>query len=134
MSLRSPLGQVRGLGSAKDGFEHWWLQRLTAVAMVVLVLWFVGSIISVVGSDFATMVNWAGHPFNSAMLILLTLVMFFHASLGLQVVIEDYVHQEEIKLAALLAMKLVMALLAVVTIVSVIRIAFFAVLNSDVGG
>lgn len=131
--LRSPLAQVRGLGSAKDGFEHWWMQRVTAVALVPLILWLVLSLVSLAGAPYAQVVQWLGHPFNAGVMVLLLLAMFYHASLGLQVVFEDYIHDEPTKLAALLGSKFVLALLAVISVVSVLRITLFALL-SDIGG
>lgn len=131
--LRSPLAQVRGLGSAKDGFEHWWLQRVTAVALIPLVLWFVFSLVSLAGAPHAQVVQWLGHPFNGGIMVLFLLAVFYHASLGIQVVIEDYVHDEPTKLAAILGTKFVLALLAVISVVAVLRLTLFAVM-SDLGG
>ncbi len=124
MSLRTPLGRVRGLGSAKEGVSHWWAQRVSAVALVPLAVWFSASLLKVGRADHATMKAWVGQPWNTALLVLLLAAVFWHAKLGLQVVVEDYVHREGSKLAALLAIKLVLALLATVSIVSVLRIAF----------
>jgi len=131
--LRSPLSLVRGLGSAKDGYEHWWMQRVTAVAMVPLVAWLLIGLIGLSGASHAEVVQWVGHPFNSGMMVLFLLAMFYHAALGLQVVIEDYVHDEPVKLASLLGMKFVLALLAVIAVVAVLRITLFAVM-SEFGG
>lgn len=133
MSLRTPLGRVRGLGSAKEGTEHWWAQRVTAIALVPLSLWFVISLLSVVHADYASVVAWIGHPFNSAILILLLIAVFYHAILGLQVVIEDYVHGEGLKIISLLAMKFILLLLGAIAIVAVIRIAFLSLLPSAGG-
>src|SRR6266516_5939430 len=90
--MRSPLGRAIGLGSAKEGVEHWWAQRLTAIALVPLTLWFVIAIIGLVGADLETVQNWAGRPLPAILLVLLLIATFYHTSLGLQVVIEDYVH------------------------------------------
>ncbi|PWV63383.1 succinate dehydrogenase subunit D [Plasticicumulans acidivorans] len=124
MSLRNPLARVRGLGSAKSGVEHWWVQRLTAVILVPLVLWFAISLISVAHADYATMKSWVGQPFNAALLVALLVTMFYHAKLGLQVVIEDYVHGEMIKLASLLAMNFVVIIAGATAVISVLKIAF----------
>src|SRR5690606_7426635 len=105
MSMRAPLARVRGLGSAKEGVGHWWVQRVTALALIPLAIWFVGSVIALVGADYATVVNWLRSPVVAALLLLLILATFYHAALGLQVVIEDYVHDEPVKLAAILAVK-----------------------------
>ena len=124
MSLRTPLSRARGLGSAKDGTHHWWLQRVTAIALVPLTLWFIMSLIGVLlGADYFTVRYWIGHPFNAALLILLLGVSFYHAILGAQVIIEDYIGHEWAKLATLLAVKFILWLLAAVSIVAVLRIS-----------
>ncbi len=102
--LRSKLGRVRGLGSAKHGVMHWWLQRVTAIAMIPLFIWFTTVVLSVlVSPDVIDVARWFSSPVNSLFMVLLTLVMFFHAKLGLQVVIEDYIHSPYSKYTLLLA-------------------------------
>ena len=120
MSLRSPLGRVRGLGSAKEGVDHWWAQRLTALALIPLSVWFVISLLGVTGADYAAVKAWVGSPVVAGLLILLIAATFYHAYLGLQVVIEDYVHSEGWKLFALLTVKGASWLLAVLGVVSVL--------------
>lgn len=91
-SLRSKLGKARGLGSAKHGVSHWWLQRLTALAIAPLAIWFMGSVISIfISPDVFTVARWFSYPINAIALTLLCFVLFFHAKLGLQVVVEDYI-------------------------------------------
>ncbi len=124
MSIRTPLAQAKGLGSAKEGVAHWWAQRLTAVALVPLVIWFVISLIGLVGQDHAALVSWLQSPIQTALMVLLLVATFYHAQLGLQVVIEDYVHSEGTKVASLLGMKFVTFLLGAIAVVSVLRIAF----------
>ena len=123
MSMRSPLGRIRGLGSAKDGTGHWWAQRVTALALVPLVVWFVISVIGVAGSDYLTFVAWLSSPLVAGLMILLLVATFHHAQLGLQVVIEDYVHDEGVKIAALLVMKGIVVLLGVIGVLAVLKIA-----------
>ena len=123
MSLRSPLGKVRGLGSAKEGVVHWWAQRMTAVALVPLVIWFVGSIAAMAGADYSTFRDWIATPMVSILLVLLTIATFHHAQLGLQVVLEDYVHTEWLKITAVALVKFAAIALAVATIFSIVRIA-----------
>ena len=123
-SLRSPLGRVLGLGSAKAGAEHWWLQRLTAVALVPLMLWFVASLIGHLGSDYVTAVLWLKSPVPAIALILVILAGFAHMALGLQVVIEDYIHHEGVKIAALIAARLASWALAAAGLFAVLRVAF----------
>lgn len=124
MSLRSPLARVRGLGSAKDGTGHWWAQRLTALALIPLGLWFCLAVISMTGADYAAVAAWAGSPLNAGLLILLLAATFYHASLGLQVIIEDYVHHEMTKLLLVLAVKAACVLLALTAVLSVLILLF----------
>jgi succinate dehydrogenase / fumarate reductase membrane anchor subunit len=122
--MRSPLGRALGLGSAKEGVEHWWMQRLTAVALVPLALWFVASLIALAGSDHVQVVEWLSAPLAAILMVLVIGAAFYHAALGLQVVIEDYVHGEGAKFAALVANKLICFALAVAGIFAVLKIAF----------
>jgi succinate dehydrogenase / fumarate reductase membrane anchor subunit len=122
--MRSPLGRVVGLGSAKEGVEHWWQQRLTAIALVPLALWFVAGLLGHVGGSYDQSVAWLGAPIPAILLVLLIGATFYHAALGMQVVIEDYVHHEGCKLGLLVALRLVSFLLAVAGIFAVLRIAF----------
>ena len=124
MSLQSPLGRVRGLGSAKDGTRHWWMQRVTAVALVPLALWFAVAIIKMTGSSHGEAITWVQSPFNAIMLLLLIVATFHHMQLGLQVVIEDYVHREGTKVVLILTEKLASFTLAVAAGFAVLKIAF----------
>ena len=123
-SLRTPLGRVRGLGSAKDGTEHWWRQRLTAVANLPLVIWFVVSVIALVDADHATVVAWIRDPVVSILLVLMLANLFYHLRLGVQVVIEDYVHAEGLKIASMVALTFATVLVAAASIFAVLRISF----------
>jgi len=122
-AMQSGLGRARGLGAAKEGVQHWWVQRLTAAALVPLTLWFVASVILLTGADHATVSAWIARPFNTVLLLCLLGATFWHASLGLQVVIEDYIHRERTRLAALLAVKAVLLLGALSGILAVLRVA-----------
>jgi succinate dehydrogenase / fumarate reductase, membrane anchor subunit len=121
--MRSPLGRAAWLGSAKEGVEHWWRERVTAVALVPLTLWFVASIIAHGGSDYAFVVAWLKTPFATLMMVLLLIALFYHTALGLQVVIEDYVHSA-LKIPALIAMRLGCLACAVAGILAMLKIAF----------
>ena len=121
--MRSPLGRAIGLGSAKEGVEHWWMQRITAVALVPLTLWFVIAIIGLVGADLETMQNWVSRPLPAILLVLLLIAIFYHVSLGLQVVVEDYVHAELTKLGLITAIRLLCFAFAVAGIFAVLSIA-----------
>jgi succinate dehydrogenase / fumarate reductase membrane anchor subunit len=124
--LRSPLGRAIGLGSAKEGVEHWWAQRVSAVALLVLGLWFVASLVALAGADRATVVAWLHGPLAAILTILTLAAVFYHNALGLQVVIEDYVHGEAAKIGALVAVRLICLALAVAGIFAVLRIALGA--------
>ncbi len=122
--LRSPLGRARGLGSAKEGITHWWAQRVTAVALIPLVLWYVIAMVALTGADRGTVIAWLQSPFPAIVTVLLLMAVFYHMSLGIQVVIEDYVHSEWVKISALVLNKLVAFALAAAGIFAVLRIAF----------
>ena len=121
--MRSPLGRAIGLGSAKEGVEHWWIQRVTAIALVPLILWFVIAVIGLVGTDLETMQNWVGRPLPAILLVLLLIATFYHMSLGLQVVVEDYVHAELAKLALVIVIRLFCFAFDVAGIFAVLMIA-----------
>ena len=122
--MRSPLGRVLGLGSAKEGVEHWWRQRTTALLLVPLTLWFVIAVIGLAGADRAAMVAWMHNPMAAVLMILLIAVSFYHAALGLQVVIEDYIHGEAAKLITLVVMRLLCVLFVLRGVLAVLKLAF----------
>ena len=124
MSLRSDLGRVRGLGSAKEGTSHWWAQRLTAVALLPLSLWFVWSVINLVGVDHIGFKNWLNESANLVLMILFVGSLFYHMQLGLQVVIEDYVHGEKKKVTSLVLNLFVALFFGVSSIVALLKVAF----------
>lgn len=124
MSLQSPLGRVRGLGSAKNGTHHWWMQRVTAVALIPLTVWFAVAMIKMTGASHGDAIAWVQSPFNAIMLLLLIAATFYHMQFGLQVVIEDYVHSEGAKVVLLMAQKLASFALAVAAGFAVLKIAF----------
>ena len=125
MSLRSPLGRVLGLGSAKGGSGHWYSQRITAVALVILALWFVASLVMLGhGAPHAAVVQWLRAPFSAVMAMLLVIVTAYHAQLGLQVVVEDYVGDKGTRVVILVALKFALVVAAVVGVLAVLRLAF----------
>jgi succinate dehydrogenase / fumarate reductase membrane anchor subunit len=124
--LRSPLGRVMGLGSAKEGVAHWWAQRLTAVAMIPLLLWFVIALISLTGADRAAVVAWLHMPVPAIATVLMLIAVFYHMALGIQVVVEDYIHSEWLKITVLVLNKFVAFVLAAAGIFAVLRIAFMS--------
>jgi succinate dehydrogenase / fumarate reductase membrane anchor subunit len=124
--LRSPLGRALGLGSAKEGVEHWWLQRLTAVALVPLAVWFVAVLIRLIGADLETVRAWIAHPLPAILLALLLIATFYHAALGLQVVIEDYVAAPGARLGLIVVLRLACFAFAVAGIFAVLSMALAA--------
>ncbi len=118
------LKRVRGLGSARSGVHHWWLQRLTAAGNLLLMAWFVASLLLLPGLDHGSVVAWIGQPLVAVPLLLLTLSVFWHARLGVQVVIEDYLHAKGSKLMALLALNFFILGAGALAIFAVLRIAF----------
>lgn len=122
-SFRSPLARALGLGSAKSGIQHWWAERITAVALVPLCLWFVASTIAHAGSDYAVFIAWIKTPLATRYMILLLIALFHHSVLGLQVVIEDYVHSD-VRFVAIVAVRLGCCGLAVIGIIATLLIAF----------
>jgi succinate dehydrogenase / fumarate reductase membrane anchor subunit len=123
MTTHSPLVKARGLGSARAGVGHWTHQRLTAIGNLLLVLWFLFSAVALAGAGYEEVRAWLAAPVPASLMILLVISAFYHARLGVQVVIEDYVHHEGAKLAALAALTLVVIALAVACIVAVLRVS-----------
>ncbi|WP_422008733.1 succinate dehydrogenase, hydrophobic membrane anchor protein [Reyranella sp.] len=122
--LRSPLNRARGLGSAKDGLHHWWAQRLTALALIPLVIWFAISLVTMSGADYGMVRAWIGSPVAMVLLILTIVIGLHHGQLGLQVVIEDYVHNDGVKLALIVAVRFVAVLFGLAAVVAIMRIGF----------
>ncbi len=102
MSLRTPLNQARGLGSAKEGTQHWWHQRLTAIALLPLAVWFIVSLITLADATYEDVIDWLSSPIVAGLMFLWIFAVFYHLKLGLQVVIEDYVHTEWRKITSLI--------------------------------
>jgi succinate dehydrogenase / fumarate reductase membrane anchor subunit len=126
MSLQSPLGRALGHGSAKSGFQHWWGQRLSAAALVPLGLWFAASLVGMPSLDYWAVSAWVGEPLHAILLILLLLALLFHSNLGVQVVVEDYVHHSAAKLLALVAIRFAHVAMAIA--------GLYAVVTLSVGG
>ena len=124
MNFRTPLARVRGLGSAKSGTHHWWMQRLTAIALVPLSLWFVASLIVVVTAEHAVVIAWLHSPLVAILCCTLIVAIFYHGQLGVQVVVEDYIHTEWLKILSIVVGKLSSLLLAAACLFAVLSIAF----------
>ncbi len=126
MSLRSPLGRALGAGSAKSGVGHWWSQRITAAALVPLGLWFAVGLLSLDALDYASVRTWLSQPLTTIGALILVLTLSWHSNLGVQVVIEDYVHHEGLKVASLLLLKFAHVVLGVTAVYALLIIAFAA--------
>jgi len=126
MSFRTPLGVARGLGSAKSGTGHWWAQRVTALALIPLTLWFAGSVTGLVRADYVVVQVWMHTPYVAILLSLFLATLLYHAYLGVQVVVEDYVHTEWLKIASLLLIKFACILLGAAGVFTALRVAFGA--------
>lgn len=123
MKYRTALYDVRGLGSAKDGTRHWWIQRITALALVPLTLWLAYYLARIASMGYEQALVWVRSPLTSVLLLSTILALAYHAKLGLQVVIEDYVHREGVKLAALIGVNFLTLLLALASALAVLRVA-----------
>jgi len=121
--LRNPLQRARGLGSAKDGVGHWWTQRLTAIALVVLVLWFVVLVLGLLGHDYQAVRASIARPWNALLMIAFIIAAFWHSVLGLQVVIEDYVHTRWLEVTSMIVIKLLAVAGVLAGVLAVLRIA-----------
>lgn len=123
MKFRTALYNVRGLGSAKHGTHHWWMQRVTSVALAPLMLWLAFSIASVASMSYLQAVAWVRTPSVTVLLLISLAVLFYHGALGLQVVVEDYVQDHALKVVSLVLLKFVTVLLALAAILAVLRVA-----------
>ncbi len=122
MSMQSPLARVRGLGSAKKGVHHWWLQRLTALALVPLSLWFIYSLVVITGAEYTTVIAWLSQPLNAVLMLLFVFSLYYHAVLGVQVVIEDYIESEWQKIACLILINFLAWIAGLSATISVLKI------------
>jgi succinate dehydrogenase / fumarate reductase membrane anchor subunit len=123
--FRDPLAEVRGLGSAKHGVKHWWMQRLTAIALLPLAIWILISLLRLLHADYPTARHFVAEPLHAVLIVAFIIAMFWHAQLGLQVVIEDYVHTRWLELSSILVVKFLCLLGALASTLAVVRIAGF---------
>jgi succinate dehydrogenase / fumarate reductase membrane anchor subunit len=122
--MRTPLSRAIGLGSAKEGVDHWWAERIGGLALVPLTVWFVIAVIQLIGADRAAFVEWVRHPVPAVLLVLLLIATFHHNAHGLQVVIEDYVENETLRFGLIIIIKLASIVLAVLGIFAVLKLSF----------
>lgn len=123
MKLRSPLNNALGLGTAGHGFSHWWWQRLSAVALIPLSVWFIWSILGLIGAEYDVALTWLQSPLQASLLLLFVLVSLFHGQTGIQVVVEDYVHTRWLSMTILLLVKGASLLLAAIALICILRVA-----------
>lgn len=126
MGTGTEIGRARGLGAAKSGVGHWWLQRVTAVGNLILMLWFIGSLLRLPALDYPTIITWLRQPVAAVPMLLLIVSVFWHFRLGMQVFIEDYVHVESSKLLALLALNFYALAGAAAAVFAVLKISLGA--------
>jgi succinate dehydrogenase / fumarate reductase, membrane anchor subunit len=122
MSLRSPLSRVLGLGSAKDGTAHWWAQRVTAVALIPLTLWFLFSLLTLPGLDYDTVHTWLSVPVSGFLAVLLVAVLTYHSYLGTTVIVEDYIPSSGMKVLTLMALRFSYVLAGGAGIFAILRV------------
>ncbi|MGE0189981.1 MAG: succinate dehydrogenase, hydrophobic membrane anchor protein [Steroidobacteraceae bacterium] len=131
MSLRSPLGKVLGMGAAKEGSHHWWVQRVSSVGLLLLAPWFLLSLIALGDLSYSNVVSWIAAPINTVLLSLLVVTVCYHAQLGLQVVVEDYVAHKGIHLVVMLVINFALVGLGVLGVFSVLRIALLGSMTGN---
>ena len=122
MQYRSEIKRVKGLGTAKHGFGHWWMQRLTSVLMIPLAIWFVYSLMSMNNYSADSLIVWLHNPVPALLMTLWTITVVYHASLGLQVIIEDYIHGKSLALTLLILLKFAMVILILTTFFSLFKL------------
>ena len=124
MTMETPIARVRGLGSARSGAHHWWLERLTSVSTLLLFVWFAVSLLSLPSLDHAAVTEWLSAPLAAVPMLLLIVSTFWHLKLGLQVVIEDYVHEEGMRFFSIILLNFFTLALGALAFFSVLKIAF----------
>jgi succinate dehydrogenase / fumarate reductase membrane anchor subunit len=122
MDYRTPLAKVRGLGTAHNGVGHWWMQRLSAIVLIPLSFWFVAYAKQLGNASYAEMSGWLAEPLHSICAIVWILAVFYHAALGLQVVIEDYIHSQWQKISCIWGVKVVFLGFALTATLAVLRV------------
>lgn len=124
MSLRNPLATAHNHGAAGDGVGHWWAQRFSAILLALLTVWLVCALSALVGAEHAEAVAWLGSPFNSAMAILFVVTSIYHGKLGLQVIIEDYIHHRATEVALMLLVKILSIVGGLMAFIAILKMAF----------
>ncbi len=122
MDFKTPLARAQGLGAAKTGTGHWWLQRVTAVALIPLSFWLISLLDMAINAPFEDTVSWLSSPFNTVCVVFWVLAVFYHSALGLQVVIEDYVSTEWLRIVSIWGVKLVFMFFVLMALIAIFRI------------
>ncbi|PCI32864.1 MAG: succinate dehydrogenase, hydrophobic membrane anchor protein [Alphaproteobacteria bacterium] len=123
MSMNTPISKVRGLGSARSGTHHWWMQKIAAVALIPLTIWFVASIVQMTSADYFTVRAWLASPISAILMLLYIVIGLYHLRLGLQEVVEDYIHTAGMKVFLQFSILFGCTVIAVGSIFSVLKIA-----------
>ena len=123
MNFRDPLATARGLGSAKSGYQHWWMQRVTAAVLAIFTPFVVYCLAKYGIADYAQIKSQFANPWLSGVMVIYVLALFWHARLGLQVVVEDYIHSPGLEIALQLAIKIIYSLASIVAVIAIARIA-----------
>jgi succinate dehydrogenase / fumarate reductase membrane anchor subunit len=126
MTMETPLARVRGLGSAREGAHHWWIERLTSVSTLLLFIWLLVSLLRLPGLDYRTVTEWLQSPLAAVPMLLLILSTFWHLKLGMQVILEDYVHEEGWKFLSILLLNFATVIGAAFALFAVLKIALGA--------
>lgn len=126
MNFRTPLGRVLGLGTAKDGTEHWWAQRVSAVALLLLGAWFIFAVVVKDQLAYANLIEFIAAPFNGVLLSILSVTVAYHSYLGVQIVVEDYVHSPATKVISLVLSRFAHVILAITSVYSILKIGIGA--------
>ena len=124
--MRSHLGRARGMGAAKSGIHHWWVERVTAIALVPLTVWFIYAVLHLLGSDQVRVRHFMANPLNTTLMLATVVMTFHHMQLGLQVIMEDYIDSQKWQAIAILLNKAVAVFLGLLCAVSILRMAFAA--------
>ena len=127
MAFQTPISKVRGLGSAHEGVHHWWMQRISAIALIPLVLWMVYSLVHAVPQGLAGVAVWLASPYAALGVILFFLFACYHASLGVQMIVEDYISCKCLQIAKVIGVKLCFFVIAIAMIFAVIKLHFVGV-------
>jgi succinate dehydrogenase / fumarate reductase, membrane anchor subunit len=124
MKYRNPLATAHNHGAAGDGVSHWWAQRFSAIILALMTIWLVCALAAVVGADHDSASAWLGQPFNAAMAILFVIATIYHGKLGLQVVIEDYVHHRLTEVALQVAVSILSIVGGLLAVIAILKVAF----------